>query len=165
MGCEVRMVPPNWEHPKGERGNLIPMHDESFAVAAAQWKTDLAKWEAGERPEYCTDESRALEFWEWESGPPHRDDHRPWEDQEATWFQLWETVTEGTPISPPFPTREALAEHLAKYGDNWEHQPWGKAKADAFVAAGWAPTGMVMNGRWIGASDIPLEQANIGLQK
>jgi hypothetical protein len=25
-------------------------------------------------------------------------------DKEATWFQAWKTVTEGTPVTPPFAT-------------------------------------------------------------
>jgi hypothetical protein len=26
--------------------------------------------------------------------------------KEATWFQAWETVTEGTPVTPPFATTD-----------------------------------------------------------
>lgn len=39
-----------------------------------------------------------------------------WIDTERTHWQLYETTTEGTPISPPMPTPEALARWLADTG-------------------------------------------------
>jgi hypothetical protein len=35
------------------------------------------------------------------------------QDKEATWFQAWETVTEGTPVTPPFATTDELVDYLA----------------------------------------------------
>ena len=160
MGREVRTVPPNWEHPVNDRGHKQPMFDESFIDAAAKWKAGFAKWEAGERPDYCDEDSRALEFWEYHGMPPVREEYRPWKDEDATWFQLWETVSEGTPVSPPFATLEELAAHLAEHGDDWDRKRgnggWGKASADAFVASGWAPSLMVKGGVMAEAKDIPL---------
>jgi len=98
------------------------MHDETFEHAAKEWKDGFAKWEGGERPEYCDPDDAKLEFWEWEGGPPDREYYRPWKDEEATWFQVWETVSEGTPVTPPFATREELAAHLAEYGDDWDRR-------------------------------------------
>jgi hypothetical protein len=161
MGREIRMVPPNWEHPRDDHGHFQPMYDKTFADAAKGWKTEFAEWESGKRPDYCEDaESRALEFWEWHGGPPDRVYYRPYKSEDATWFQLWETVSEGTPVSPPFATREELADYLAVHGDYWDHSRgnggWGKAAADAFVKVGWAPSLMVAHGEVIDAKDIPL---------
>ncbi len=160
MGREIRMVPPNWEHPNDERGHPKPMHDENFAAAAAEWKREFAEWESGKRPDYCDDPaSRALEFWEWHGAPPDREYYRPWKDEEATWFQLWQTVSEGSPVSPPFATREELAAYLAEHGDDWDQKRgdggWGKESADAFVLAGWAPTMMIRDGVIAESKDIP----------
>src|SRR4051812_14783374 len=107
MGREIRMVPPNWDHPKHD-GRLQPMFDRTFEKEAAEWKSEFAAWERGERPDFCTDDSRLLEFWEWHGAPPDRAYYRPWKDDEATWFQIWETVSEGTPVTPPFATRAEL---------------------------------------------------------
>jgi hypothetical protein len=162
MGREIRKVPANWEHPvKADtygRERLQPMYDETFADAAAKWKENFLKWESGERPSYCTDEHKNLEYWEWENSPPDRDYYRPWSDDEATWFQVWETVSEGTPVSPPFATEEELIEYLAENGDFWDQKRrkepdwvriwggvpgvsgWGRQQAERFVKAAWAPS-------------------------
>jgi hypothetical protein len=147
MGREIRRVPANWDHPKQEGqydGRLQPMFDETFEKAAADWKAEFAKWEAGERPSYCSEDSVALEYWEWNGGPPDRAYYRPWKDEDATWFQVWETVSEGTPVTPPFETKEALIDYLAIEGDFWDQRrgdgPWRRDAATRFVNAGWAPS-------------------------
>ncbi len=119
MGREIRKVPASWEHPKDEDGNYRPLYDRVFATAASEWKTGFAEWERGLRPKYCS--TPDLEYWEYEGRPPEREAYRPqWSDAERTHFQFYETVSEGTPLSPPMPTIEALARWLA---DN--HRPWG----------------------------------------
>ena len=119
MGREIRKVPPHWDHPKDIHGRLIPMFDRTFTQAATDWKEGFAKWESGERPDYCTDESMTLEYWEYSGAPPNRDSYRSWTDSEATWFQVWETVSEGTPVTPPFTTKHELVDYLVQHGDFW----------------------------------------------
>mgnify|MGYP001013563247 CR=1 FL=1 len=150
MGREVRRVPPNWQHPRQcgwDDGRLQPMFDQTFATAAAEWKAEFAKWEAGERPDYCSEESAALQYWEWSGAPPKREYYRPWEDDEATWFQVWETVSEGTPVTPPFATTQELADYLVENGDFWDQKRgdggWLRDNAEKFVTAGWAPSFVV----------------------
>ena len=154
MGREIRMVPPNWQHPQRTdsygRTGLQPMHDRTFAEAAKEWKDGFAAWERGERPAYCTDEDhRTMEYWEWNGGPPEdRAYYRPWSPEEATWVQVWETVSEGTPVTPPFATKEELIAHLVKYGDDWDrnrgHGGWPEKNARKFVEDGWAPSMIVV---------------------
>lgn len=155
MGRELRMVPPNWDHPVVIRRNgqygYQPMHRGSFEEAAADWKKDFAKWESGERADYVDEESSNLEFWEWGGGPPQRACYCPWKPEDATWLQVWETVSEGTPVTPPFATREELIEYLVKNGDFWDQKrrsdPWSRDAAESFVnGPGWAPSLVVSNG-------------------
>lgn len=154
MGREVRRVPPNWKHPVLlDRGNgnkfLQPMHDKTFQDAAAEWKSNFAKWEAGDRPDYCTDSSRSLEYWEYEDAPPSdRAYYRPWKGEEATWYQLWETVSEGTPVTPPFETKEALIDHLVTHGTDYDHRPWSLDQAKAMVDIGWSPSAIFAGGKF-----------------
>jgi hypothetical protein len=154
MGREIRMVPPNWNHPRGERGDHQPMYDKRFEDAAAKWKDDFRKWEAGEREEWIGDSADGQEYWEYNGDPPDRAYYRPWKDGEGTWFQVWETVSEGTPVSPPFATKQELIEYLVEHGDFWDQQrrreglgglidcqPWSRASAEGFVnGPGWAPS-------------------------
>lgn len=62
-------------------------------------------------------------------------------------YQIWETVSEGSPISPAFTDPRILAEWMAN------SKPWGAAQkmtADRWlnwiVGPGWAPSGIMMNG-------------------
>ena len=159
MGREVRMVPPNWDHPRDDRQHFQPMYDRTFQDAAAEWKREFFEWEAGKRPDYCDDpESRALEYWEWNGEPPERKYYRPWSDAEATWVQVWETVSEGTPVTPPFATREELIAYLVNHGDRWDQErgdgPWDEKSARAFIGTGWAPTGVFTGGTFYASKDL-----------
>lgn len=155
MGREVRKVPPKWEHPKmegwrGERGDLQPMFDRPYEDARREWLEGLA----AHKPEECN----GCDYWEWCGNPPERSYYRPWRDEEATWLQVWETVSEGTPVSPPFATREELAQYLAEHGDFWDQQRgrggWGIERAKAFVNVGWVPSAAVLNGELLESKDV-----------
>lgn len=84
---------------------------------------------------------------------PDVNDYVPeWTEAEATWFQVYETVSEGTPVTPPFATRDELVEYLVKYGDFWDQHGGngGRSRkaAEAFVMEdGWVPSMIVENGK------------------
>lgn len=146
MGREVRMVPPNWNHPLDPmNGRFRPMFDQTYESARDQWLSGIA----AHKPEECD----GLDYWEWSGNPPDRGMYRPWNDAEATWVQVWETVTEGTPVTPPFPTREQLVDHLVMNGDDWDQKRgargWDRKQAEAFVAEGWAPSMMIVGGKLV----------------
>jgi len=67
-------------------------------------------------------------------------DRRKHEPPKGEGWQVWETVSEGSPVTPVFPTAEALADHLALYGDHWDQKRgtpgWGHEVAAAFVGVG-----------------------------
>jgi len=68
-----------------------------------------------------------------------------------TWFQAYETVSEGTPVTPPFATQEELIDYLATRGDFWDQHrgegPWPRENARKFVlGSGWAPSMIVTTG-------------------
>jgi len=172
MGREVRRVPTSWEHPLDERNQLQPMFDKTFEQVAKEWKEAFLKWESGERPSYFDKEceEKNLQYWEWECGPPDRKYYRPWKDEEATWYQVWETVSEGTPVTPAFATKEELVDYLVAHGDFWDQQRcrdgsllrvwnrtspcWTRKNAEAFVGLGFAPTLIMANKRSYDASEL-----------
>lgn len=151
------------------------MYDETFADAVAEWKEGLRKWELEKSKE---PDGSYLEYWEVNSPPPERAYYRPWKDEDATWFQLWETVSEGTPVSPPFKTKQELADYLAANGDEWDQKRclepdwtqlwggepgvsgWGKDRAERFVfGSGWSPS-MVIIGTKILTNPGDFEASN-----
>jgi hypothetical protein len=164
MGREIRKVPPNWKHPEVEHNGRMrdqPMHDQRYEDAEREWLESCRKWYAGEDPdreEYKKADGSYSSYWEWDGGPPDREYYRPWKNEEATWFQVWETVSEGTPVTPPFATREELVSYLVANGDFWDQRrraerpsepgngPWSPAQAEAFVNSGWAPSGLIVGG-------------------
>lgn len=147
MGREIRKVPPNWEHPKTDRygdGRYQPLYDQRFSDAVTEWNKEFLAWRApGGEGEAHPD----MEFWEWHGGPPEREYYREYADADATWVQVYETVSEGTPVTPPFATPEELVDYLATNGDFWDQKrgdgPWERANAEKFVKAGWAVSFMV----------------------
>ena len=162
MGREIRMAPENWAHPQKMYGSGMgyqPMFDRTFADAAKEWRDEYAKWEAGDRGSHfvAADYPVDFQYWEWENRPPLREDYRPWADDDATWFQVWETVSEGTPVTPPFATTEELVEHLVTVGDDWDvkrgNGGWLRANAESFVRAGFAMSGVIVGGTMFAPRD------------
>ncbi len=110
MGREVRRVPKDWEHPRRDNGTYQPLYDEDYKTACAEWKERFAK-----HPE--SSEAAKYEYWDWDGPPPAESYHRPkWTDAERTHWQMYETVSEGTPLSPVMESPEALARWLADHG-------------------------------------------------
>ena len=142
MGREIRRVPANWQHPKDSEGSYHPLHDQSFEEAAAEWKQGFKDWEAGiPRPYQSADAFEKFEYWEYAGDPPVRAHFRPcWSADEATHYQMYETTTEGTPVTPVFATTEELVEYLVKYGEDGDGRPWARANAERFVTRMWAPS-------------------------
>jgi hypothetical protein len=54
-------------------------------------------------------------------------------------WQMWETVSEGSPITPVFSSAEALVEYLVAKGTTGD-PPYRRSAAEAFVKEGWAPS-------------------------
>jgi len=81
--------------------------------------------------------------------PAIKDAYENWEatnPPSGEGWQIWETVSEGSPISPVFSTAEGLIEHLVTIGDGWGH-PVSRKAAEAFVnGPGWVPSMVMTNG-------------------
>lgn len=82
-----------------------------------------------------------------ETYPGQRGEAEAWESTEppkGEGWQLWETVSEGSPISPVFETAEGLAQWLTTPDACWGamDRPMTIEQARGFVSVGWAPTGI-----------------------
>ena len=96
MGRELRRVPANWEHPRDENGSYIPMH-EHFPYSE----------------EEITE--RIRDGWLENSSPDYGCAIMPqWSETDRTHYQMYESTSEGTPISPVMETAESLAYWLAE---------------------------------------------------
>lgn len=163
MGREIRRVPPNWEHPQRDPSKnpyrhegLQPMRDRRFDEAFSEWLEDFDRVRAGNLSDFEREcYPRGLADWLHDEGaPPDPDYYRPWADEEATWYQVWENVSEGTPVTPPFATKEELVDYLVEHGDFWQHDAikrgwerkrpgypgYSRKAAEAFVRDGYAPS-------------------------
>lgn len=97
--------------------------------------------------EVGTDEQRAAQEAWVSTGPP-----------EGEGWQLWETVSEGSPISPVFGSAEDLARWMTQNRCTVSGPMSSYEAALRFVRAGWAPslvmspeTGVTSGTEWIGA--------------
>jgi hypothetical protein len=139
-GRELRVVPLDYKHPtigeQAERfgGNtwnslrgdisdeLHSMFMRTYDEAIRDWWERREAWQRGERPEYFEErEGDPYTFEEWDGGPPNPAYYlrHPLPTDVPMGIQLWQTISEGTPISPVFEDsaagRRAMAEHMAEH--------------------------------------------------
>lgn len=176
MGREIRRVPANWKHPKNDDGSFRPLYDQDYEAACAEWWADAVEWRMGDTGD-LDDFDREMRakynwYWDYNGGPPLADDgdHRPaWTEEDATNLQMYETVSEGTPVSPVFATLVEMENWLAEdgYWDAFDGRPNGpqyasttrptsrqnpgyhlervsRDAARAFCETGWAPSMLVV---------------------
>jgi len=135
MGREIRRVPANWEHPKDEVGHYIPLH-EHFTYNEEEVKEGLRDgWLSGDPPYYGI---RVMP---------------QWSTEERTHLQMYETCTEGTPISPVMGTPKKLARWLADsgasaFGDQTaSYEAWlATIKRGSAVSAMFTPSTGIISG-------------------
>jgi len=128
MSREVRKVPADWEHPTDDNGDYIPIHDSGYLRALSEWEEGEAKWAEGLEEDWGagTDGEKAWRakgegqdgtFEDWWGEMPEEYQYMPeWSDDERTHWMMYESVSEGTPISPPCASPELLARWLADSG-------------------------------------------------
>lgn len=123
MSREVRRVPKDWKHPNGGRDGPKPLfysqQHGDLARKIAKWDEEEVQWKKGLRRDWDNQNKwiphgNSYDFEQWDGGRPDPADYMPdWPDAERTHYQMYETTTEGTPISPVFETPEQLARWLA----------------------------------------------------
>lgn len=158
MGREIRRVPVGWEHPtnpycmhlgqscskKPPFKCFRPLHNDSYTVRANRWLQDLKEFKPNEHAQY---------FWDWDGMPPDKESYRPeWKEEECNGWVVYETVSEGTPVTPVFFTAEDLIEYLVTYGDFWDQGKgsggWTRSNAEEFVRnSGWVPSMIAVVGQ------------------
>lgn len=151
MGREIRRVPPNYEHPKnpGKPDRYIPVHDCTFDNALSEWIIGYNSWKAGNHPDQKHLDT-IYDFVDWFGAPPDPRKYCTDFGDTATWYQMYETVSEGTPVSPPFETKGQLIDYLVDNGDFWDQKRgaggWDRDAASSFVAIGWSPSLVIYDG-------------------
>ena len=138
MGRKIRRVPADWQHPRDERtGHYKPLYDHDYESAARGWIADLVAWENGadvlpSGHNIASARKFFRYYWEYAGPPPDEEYCRPaWTPEQATHYQVYENVSEGTPVSPVFATLDALVEWLVSEG-------YSRTAAENFAKTGWA---------------------------
>lgn len=159
MGREVRKVAEGWEHPKDNCGEYIPLYEGPFSKYLAQWVEEQHHWDAGEVLDYSKwPKERVFKlkdlihhgysYEEYAGKCPCKDEYMPeWSADEASMLMMYETCTEGTPISPAFKTPEELAlwlvdNNASAFGDlTASYDQWLRV-----CQGGVAPSAVIVNG-------------------
>jgi hypothetical protein len=120
MGREVRRVPKDWEHPIGDNGHHIPLHDGDYRTACEEYQRNVVLWNAGCHPaQKDGPEPYGCQFyWQYAGSPPAEvgmEGSHMYEEprDDLTHYQLYETTSEGTPIGPVFDNLDDLCEWAA----------------------------------------------------
>jgi hypothetical protein len=145
MGREIRMVKKGWEHPKDDQGNYQPMYDEYYLDALNEWWENHQKWLQGKHE----DQPQKYKFYaEWSGNPPDVEyyRHEKWTKEECTCFQVYENVSEGTPVTPVFETQKELIDYLVDVGNFWGEK-YTRAQAEKFVKRGYSFSAIMSGGK------------------
>lgn len=154
MGREIRRVPANWQHPK-QGSNYRPLLSD-FESHYSDWKEELKTWRK-ERDEFKNGKSFSYDgvvyskangntYEDWageEPERPRKSDFMP----KGKWWQAFENVSEGTPITPPFATKEELKKWMCENRDFWGRS-WPAEAVEKFVKDLWAPSGIMAGGKF-----------------
>lgn len=156
MGREIRNVPANWEHPKNNSGKYQPLM-ANYVRALEHYKDDVEEF-IKHIAEVLSDKSETIIYKQKFTDPqkvftylteddqltiPNIKDYMP----SGSWCQLYEDVSEGMPLSPPFATKQKLVEWLSNNEDFWGSE-WSKEAAQDIVETGFAMSGVISNGRY-----------------
>lgn len=149
MGREIRRVPPGWEHPRTKDGHYIPKHNKTYRAVADDWMKEAIAWNDGTHPRLTEKPELKDEYpyyWDYSDLPPNPDSYLADKNEtECTHYQVYETVSEGTPKSPVLATLPELVDWLVAQGHS-------RQAAEAFAKRGWAPSMVIAAGRL--ATDI-----------
>lgn len=169
MGRKVRRVPANWQHPiewhaankaivRGRPYSFRPLFGSNYSREVSEWDEGAAKWAEGLKADWnggwvaLDEEQRGMTYAGWAGERPVPEDYMPdWPDAERTHFQMYETTSEGTPISPVMESPEALAQWLADSGasafarETASYEAWLRVARGGFApSAAYSPsTGLV----------------------
>lgn len=136
MGREIRQVPKNWKHPKDNQGKYIPLFDQTYDEVLAAWQKVAKSWKDGTHPALKDEPWLKEEFPQYENYgnvSPQKELYRPVFTEPATCYQIYENVSEGTPVSPIFETKTEMKEWLVEQG-------YSRKAASAFIHNGFAST-------------------------
>jgi hypothetical protein len=108
MGRELRRVPANWQHPKKSNGEYQPMFDTYYGDVLKKWIDDNSQWNEGTHKDLLEGRASKEEYpfyAMWAGNPPDIEYYhtRRYSESELTHIQLYESTSEGTPLSPVFP--------------------------------------------------------------
>jgi len=134
MGREIRKVPANWDHPKRADGHYQPICNYTWREAVTSHFKDNLPW-------YLWPPRHWRFIKEWFECWPDKEYHRPEFEAEPTHYQIYENITEGTPVSPVFTSKDDLIDWLIGQGHS-------RKASERFAEDEYVPS-MVMSGQGI----------------
>ena len=143
MSREIREVPPDWQHPEDENGKYISVFDRTFQDAETEWLQNAQLWEKQQHPHQLDSPNyttHVTDYSHWDERPTDPSRYRPAHLESPSCYQVYETVTGGTPVSPVFQTLRELAEYLVSSGAADTQQ------AEAFIKEAWVPSSLTKPG-------------------
>lgn len=130
LSREVRRVPLDFQHPKRRDysyrkrdyvESYQPIFDGFYVPVVREWLAERDLWQRGEHPDQGKSAATDCSFETWAGNGPDPDYYYPgeaWPADVEMGICMYETVTEGTPISAVYPDtpegRAAMAAELAR---------------------------------------------------
>jgi hypothetical protein len=162
LSREVRRVPLDYEPPRNSHGHVQPVFDRFYVDALREWEEEKRRWDAGERPDYFRPEQypNGIPFEDYHGEMPDPAYYYPgerWPRGAVLGIRMYESVTEGTPISIAHPDtpegRRTMARELAFHGgggiaDGMTFDDWMRVIDGAYLAKD------IHTGEIVGPADV-----------
>lgn len=111
MGINITKVPRGWEHPRDERGQFV--QPVPYDIELEHWIYQHQLWQERKHPDQAKNPD--CEYYaDYAGDPPSIQAYKAFNylQKDAVCFQVYERVTEGTPISPVFETLKEVENWL-----------------------------------------------------
>lgn len=152
MSREVRRVPVEWRHP------VEPNPYWEIQTARRLRLGDPASRLHGPAEQFVPLLGRSIIAYYDDPSEVDERDLMPAFDvpEDSLGWCLYETVSEGTPVTPVFASAPELIGHLSAVGEDWDQKPYRRAAAEALVKEGSSFGSFVVTGGRLlhGAKDL-----------
>jgi len=137
---------PNGYHPTAEEVNAWSMH--GMGHGSNFWICMKARAKREGIDPLCPTCKGECNYWEPAEMEKKAEEWEEEQPPEGEAFQIWETVSEGSPVSPPFVNPEELAQWMVENDDSVTKDTDFEGWMKFILGDGWAPSGMMSSKGW-----------------
>jgi hypothetical protein len=128
----------NGYRPTADEVNLYNI--TSIGGSSQSWALIKYRCKKAGKSHLCNRCEGSGHYWDSEENEKRYEEWEPTDPPTGEAYQIWETVSEGSPISPPFADPKDLAEYMAEHPWGADHDVTAEQWLKFILGPGWAPS-------------------------